>query len=153
MQVDIKAGIPITSYTPSGLLFADGTTVQADVIVYATGYFFSSCSSAYSRLNSLFHRFRRESLVEVASRLLNYSLVDKVQSVGGWDAEHEVAGVWRPTGREYRLSFPLTQLHKFDTCVDPGLWFAGGDFFACRFYSRLLAMQIKADDEGLFKAA
>ena len=37
LQINIKAGIPIAAYTPSGLLFADGTEVNADLIVYATG--------------------------------------------------------------------------------------------------------------------
>jgi len=95
------------------MLFADGTEVEADLVVYATG-------------------FRQESLVEASSRLLNYNLLDKIGSLGGWDNEHEMAGLWRPTG------------HR-------GLWFAGGDFFACRFYSRLLAMQIKAQEEYLFQ--
>lgn len=50
-----------------------------------------------------FHRFHLESLADVASRQLNYSLANKVKPLGGWDAEHEIAGVWRPTGREYHM--------------------------------------------------
>ena len=46
--------------------------------------------------------------------------------------------------------FPLP--HDDDPSIDRGLWFAGGDFFTCRFYSRLLAMQIKAEDDGVFEA-
>jgi putative flavoprotein involved in K+ transport len=30
-----------------------------------------------------------------------------------------------------------------------GLWFTGGSFAQCRMYSKYLAMQIKAREEGL----
>ncbi|KAK7050259.1 Pyr-redox-2 domain-containing protein [Favolaschia claudopus] len=43
--------------------------------------------------------------------------------IGSIDEEGEATGLWRPSGHEQ-------------------LWFAGGDFFTCRFYSRLLALQI-----------
>ncbi|KAF8574647.1 hypothetical protein K439DRAFT_1665370 [Ramaria rubella] len=114
-QIKVVGGIPIAEYTPYGLLFADGSEVQADLIVYATG-------------------FRKESLIEKSSKLLGYDLRDKVDEVGGWDTEFEMSGIWRPTG------------HK-------GLWFAGGDLFTCRFYSSLLAMLIKAEEDNLFKTA
>ena len=31
----------------------------------------------------------------------------------------------------------------------PGLWFQGGSFAQCRMYSKYLALQIKAVEEGL----
>lgn len=31
---------------------------------------------------------------------------------------------------------------------DPKLWYTAGEFGQCRFYSRFLALQIKADIEG-----
>jgi putative flavoprotein involved in K+ transport len=34
----------------------------------------------------------------------------------------------------------------------PGLWFAAGSLAQCRMYSKLLAMQIKAEEEGLLPA-
>jgi len=33
--------------------------------------------------------------------------------------------------------------------TDQGLWFAEGDLFTARFYSQLLALQIKAREMGL----
>lgn len=33
--------------------------------------------------------------------------------------------------------------------TDQGLWFAEGDLFSARFYSQLLALQIKAREMGL----
>ncbi|KAF8581239.1 putative dimethylaniline monooxygenase (N-oxide-forming), partial [Ramaria rubella] len=80
-QIKVVGGIPIAEYTPYGLLFADGSEVQADLIVYATG-------------------FRKESLIEKSSKLLGYDLRDKVDEVGGWDTEFEMSGIWRPTGHK-----------------------------------------------------
>ncbi|KAF8486518.1 hypothetical protein JB92DRAFT_3085585 [Gautieria morchelliformis] len=107
--IEVKAGVPITAYTPSGLMFKDGTVVQANLVVYATG-------------------ISGRDFVETAE----FQPGRQSWDTRGWDAEYETAGVWRPTG------------HR-------GLWFAGGDFFTCLFYSRLLAMQIKAQDDNLFK--
>ena len=36
----MKAGIEISHMSPSGLVFADGTRVTADLIVFATGFDF-----------------------------------------------------------------------------------------------------------------
>jgi len=53
-----------------------------------------------------------------------------VNDLGAWDEDWEFAGIWRPSGHQ-------------------GLWFAEGDLFAARFYSQLLALQIKAREMGL----
>lgn len=37
-DIKIKSGSTIESFTENGLRFADGTELQADVIVFATGY-------------------------------------------------------------------------------------------------------------------
>ncbi|EJU00435.1 FAD/NADP-binding domain-containing protein [Dacryopinax primogenitus] len=37
-KIAIKSGMPIVSYTPTGLAFADGTTLDANLIVFATGF-------------------------------------------------------------------------------------------------------------------
>jgi cation diffusion facilitator CzcD-associated flavoprotein CzcO len=46
---------------------------------------------------------------------------------------------------------PVTQeLHNmWVPTVQPGLWFTGGSFAQCRMYSKYLALQIKAQEEGL----
>ena len=35
-----------------------------------------------------------------------------------------------------------------DTCTGPGIWYTGGGVTHARFYSRFVALQIKADVEG-----
>ncbi|PCH37057.1 FAD/NAD(P)-binding domain-containing protein [Wolfiporia cocos MD-104 SS10] len=54
----------------------------------------------------------------------------KLKPVWGVDEEDELRSVWRDSGHE-------------------GLWFAMGNFPISRFYSRFLAMRIKAQEEGL----
>ena len=42
------------------------------------------------------------------------------------------------------------ELRNMYTCTaQPGLWFIAGSFAQCRIYSKFLALQIKADEEGL----
>ncbi|KAJ7779889.1 tryptophan dimethylallyltransferase-domain-containing protein [Mycena metata] len=54
---------------------------------------------------------------------LDESVYTVTGKIGGIDEEGEAIGLWRPSGYDH-------------------LWFAGGDLFNCRFYSRLLALQI-----------
>jgi putative flavoprotein involved in K+ transport len=37
-QIKVKSGAKIEAITPTGIAFSDGTKLDADVIVYATGY-------------------------------------------------------------------------------------------------------------------
>ncbi len=54
----------------------------------------------------------------------------RVHTVWGFDEEGETRTMWRRSGH-------------------PGLWLHGGNLAMCRFYSRLVALQIKAQLEGL----
>lgn len=58
-------------------------------------------------------------------RIFGDAVADRVGPIWGLDKEGEVQGVWRPTGH-------------------PGFWIAAGSFNYARYYSRLLALQIKA---------
>lgn len=37
-KIKLKSNGPIASFTPTGLLFKDGSTLDASVVVFATGY-------------------------------------------------------------------------------------------------------------------
>jgi len=39
-KIKLKSDGPIKRFTPTGLLFEDGSTLNADVILFATGYDF-----------------------------------------------------------------------------------------------------------------
>ncbi len=57
-------------------------------------------------------------------------VADRISPVFGFDAQGEIRGAWRRSGQE-------------------GFWVAAGAFWISRYYSRLLALQIKMIEEGL----
>ena len=64
-------------------------------------------------------------------RLFGDGMADRVGPIWGFDeAKQELRNMWTPTGQR-------------------GLWFIAGSFAQCRIYSKYLALQIKAEKEGL----
>ncbi|KAL2844163.1 hypothetical protein BJY01DRAFT_264058 [Aspergillus pseudoustus] len=59
-------------------------------------------------------------------------VADRVASVWGLDEEGEFRTMWQRTGH-------------------PGFWFMGGNLALCRYFSRLLALQILGIEQGLHK--
>lgn len=110
-KIKIKQGVEISEVVPTGLKFADGETLDADEIVFATGY-----------LN----------MRTQCRKIFGDEVADRVKDVWGFDEEGEVRTLWRKTGH-------------------PGFWFMGGNLALCRWYSRLLALQIKGLEEGICK--
>ncbi|KAJ5701725.1 hypothetical protein N7488_009273 [Penicillium malachiteum] len=58
------------------------------------------------------------------------AVADRVDNVWGLNHEGEFRTMWQRSGH-------------------PGFWFMGGNLALCRYYSRLLALQIKALEEGI----
>lgn len=110
-KVKIKQGQEISEVMPHGLRFADGSELEADEIVFATGY---------------------KNMRTTARDIFGDALADKVADVWGYDAEGEMRTIWRRSGH-------------------PGFWFHGGNLALCRYYSKLLALQILALEAGLTK--
>ena len=67
-----------------------------------------------------------------ARQIFGDELADRVDGVWGFDEEGEMRTIWRKTGH-------------------PGFWFFGGNLALCRYYSRMLALQIKGLEEGIYK--
>ncbi|KAL1648803.1 hypothetical protein SLS58_001983 [Diplodia intermedia] len=63
-------------------------------------------------------------------KALGKEQAERCKDVWDLDEEGEINAMWRPSGH-------------------PGLWFMGGNLALCRIYSRFLAFQIKAVEEGL----
>ena len=64
-------------------------------------------------------------------KLFGDDIADRAGPVWGIDRDkQELRNMWMPTGQ-------------------PGLWFIAGSFAQCRIYSKVLALQIKAAEEGL----
>lgn len=71
-----------------------------------------------------------QNMRSTARKIFGDAVADRVQDVWGFDEEGETRTMWRRSGH-------------------PGFWFAGGNLALCRFYSRLLALQIKGLEVGL----
>ncbi|KAH8703486.1 flavin-binding monooxygenase-like protein [Talaromyces proteolyticus] len=110
-KIKIKQGQEISQVLANSIEFADGSTLPADEIVFATGY---------------------QNMHTEARAILGDALADRVGSVWGFDKEGEFRSMWRPSGH-------------------PAFWYMGGNLFFCRYYSKFLALQIKAIEEGIKK--
>ena len=83
----MKSDATPTAYTPSGLLFSDGTELPADVIVFTTG----------------FQKGLRESIAPIVGS----EIADHLEDFWCVDAEGELLGAFKSTGREYSCSSPV----------------------------------------------
>ncbi|KZT56812.1 FAD/NAD(P)-binding domain-containing protein [Calocera cornea HHB12733] len=81
-KINIKAGIPLTSFTQRGLRFADGSEVFADLIVFATG-------------------FETSGMRALAGQLVGAGIGDTLREPWGLDEEGEVKAVWRSSGHPH----------------------------------------------------
>ena len=111
-EVELMQFDQIERFVAEGVCLKDGTTHKADLLVLATGY----------------HTQR-----ELVRRLLGAVVADRVGDIWGFDADGEMANMWKRTAQ-------------------PGLWFMAGSIAQCRIYSKYLALQIKAMEEGLLKS-
>lgn len=108
-KVKVKQGQEIAQILPNGIEFADGTKLDADEIVFATGY---------------------QNMRTQARLIFGDEVADRVSDVWGFNEEGEFRTMWQRSGH-------------------PGLWFMGGNLAISRYYSRILALQIKAIEEGI----
>jgi len=110
-KIKIKQGHEIQEVTEHGLRFDDGSELEADEVIFATGY---------------------QNMRSEARTIFGDETADRVGDIWGFDDEGEMRTIWRQSGH-------------------PGFWFMGGNLALCRYYSRLLALQIKAREEGLVR--
>lgn len=65
-----------------------------------------------------------------ARTIFGDELADQVNDVWGFNEDGELRTIWQKTGH-------------------PGFWFFGGNLALCRYWSRMIALQIKGLEEGL----
>ncbi|KAH8823482.1 hypothetical protein DL96DRAFT_1683551 [Flagelloscypha sp. PMI_526] len=109
-KIKLKNDAQISGFRPNGVIFDDGSFLEADVLIFATGY-------ADPR-----------TLVQT---ICSPEIKDKINPIWGLDQEGELKGVYRDLGVK-------------------GLWYMAGNLCLCRIYSKYLALQIKAMEEGLW---
>lgn len=111
--IKIKSEVPLTGFSRHGLDFSDGSSLDADVVVFATGF--------------------EGNIRVMAEHILGDEVLEKMDDFYQFDAEGEVIGAWKPMKQ-------------------PNIWYAAAmDLTKARFFSRFLALQIKAelDDAAL----
>ncbi|KAI0021591.1 hypothetical protein F4780DRAFT_270744 [Xylariomycetidae sp. FL0641] len=108
-RIKVRHGHGVAAITPTGLRLDDGSELQADEIVCATGY---------------------QNMCTATEMIFGPDVAQKVGNVWGFDEEGETRTMWRRSGQ-------------------PGLWLHGGNLAMCRYFSRLVALQIKAQLEGM----
>ncbi|CRL22061.1 FAD-dependent pyridine nucleotide-disulphide oxidoreductase [Penicillium camemberti] len=110
-KIKVKQGQEIAEVLPRGLKFADGSELEADEIIFATGY---------------------DNMRSETRTILGDKVADKVSDVWGYNNEGEVRTMWQDSGH-------------------PGFYFHGGNLATARYYSKVLALQIKALEEGIYR--
>ncbi|KAI0074816.1 FAD/NAD(P)-binding domain-containing protein [Panus rudis PR-1116 ss-1] len=109
-KIKVKNGSQIEKFTKTGLRLEDGTELDADIVLYATGF---------------------TDVSEPVRALVPSHIAEKIPTIWGINDEGENRAIWRELGT-------------------PGLWFMTGNFAWSRFFSKHLALQIKAKQQGLF---
>lgn len=99
----------INTFCTEGAKLKDGTIVEADLIVMATGYKMQQ---------------------DTVRQYMGDEIADRIGPVWGFNDKGELNNMWCRTPQ-------------------PGLWFTAGSLAQCRIFSRFLALQIKALEEGL----
>ncbi|KIM92618.1 hypothetical protein OIDMADRAFT_185081 [Oidiodendron maius Zn] len=109
-EIKMKSDAMPVRYTPTGIRFSDGSELDADIIIFTTGF--------------------EGNMRDAAAQLVGNEIGQKLEDYWRVDMEGEFRGVWKPIGH-------------------PGIWYTGGSIAQARYFSRFLALQIKADVEGV----
>ncbi|KAJ7762344.1 hypothetical protein DFH07DRAFT_814018 [Mycena maculata] len=80
-EIKVKSDAKIESITATGIAFSDGTKLDVDVIVYATGF--------------------EKDIRSYIATILGTEQAASLEPVWGLDAEGEVRGCWRPSGNDH----------------------------------------------------
>ncbi|KAE8153297.1 hypothetical protein BDV25DRAFT_169181 [Aspergillus avenaceus] len=128
----LKAGVEPVAYTETGLRFSDGSTADADAIIWCTGFADRDVRETAARIlggNS------KDQIEDEQGMLGPYDIATRLDATWGVDEEGEVRGLWK---RQSRLD---------------NIWIMGGYTQQHRWHSRTLALQIKASLEGILPSA
>ena len=122
--IKIQTSAPV-SYTEKGLLLDNGTELDADVIVFTTGF--------------------EGNMKYMVKELFGEEIAEQMGDFWGLDEEGEIKGAWK-ANRElpyFRNGEGLIGKSKL-TGADPAMWYHGGTLGLARYYSRFIALQMKA---------
>jgi len=98
-HVKVKSDALPVAYTETGLEFSDGSRLDADVIVFATGY--------------------KSDLKNSARRIMGPEIAEDLEEFWQCDREGETRGAWRDTGRTSNLFCSVRITFIVRCCANP----------------------------------
>jgi putative flavoprotein involved in K+ transport len=117
-DIKVKSGAEIAALTERGIRFADGSEIEADVIIQATGF---------------------RSMHEVIGQIVSREVGERIGRCWGLGSgTRNDPGPWQ--GEPRNMYKPVAQ---------ENLWIQGGNLALSRYFSKFVALQIKARMEGL----
>jgi putative flavoprotein involved in K+ transport len=117
-DIKVKSGFDIAVLTERGVQFADGSEIEADVIIQATGF---------------------RSMHEVIGQIVSREVGERIGRCWGLGSgTRNDPGPWQ--GEPRNMYKPVAQ---------ENLWIQGGNLALSRFFSKFVALQIKARMEAL----
>ncbi|KAM0300580.1 hypothetical protein ACHAPM_006896 [Fusarium culmorum] len=128
-RAGVKAGVEPVAFTGRGLRFSDGSTADADAVIWCTGY------ADHDGRDMAVEILGADEGVHDENTLGPQEIAARVDAAWGVDSEGEIRGMWK---RHPRLE---------------NYWIMGGFTQQHRWYSRVLALQIKASLEGILPEA
>ncbi|KAI0163674.1 hypothetical protein BJ166DRAFT_526909 [Pestalotiopsis sp. NC0098] len=133
-KVAVKSGAEPIAYTKTGLRFSDGTSIDADAIVWCTGFKDGNVRDTAARILGG-DRDPVKSKPAEEHILFPRDIAARLDATWKVDSEGEVRGMWK---RHLRMA---------------NYWVMGGYTQQHRWHSRTLALQIKAALEGVLPPA
>lgn len=99
-SIKVKSDSAVRGWSKDGLVFEDGSQVEGEVVVFATGFDGNAAGDV--------------------GKLLGEEVRGKLDGYWGVDGEGEVRGVWKPSGREssfFRVVGVRTERSSFESGV------------------------------------
>lgn len=131
-KVGLKALVEPVGFTDTGLRFSDGSVLDADAVVWCTGFADRDVREVTAEILG---GDEAQAEVEGTSMLGPKDVAARLEGTWGLDIEGEVRGMWK---RHLGLE---------------NFWVMGGYTQQHRFHSQTLALQIKAELEGVLPPA
>ncbi|KAK0383797.1 hypothetical protein NLU13_9708 [Sarocladium strictum] len=126
-KVGLKALVEPKAFTKTGLEFSDGTTLDADAVIWCTGFADKNVKKVAADI------LGGENVQVGDGQLGPKQLAPGLDATWGIDSEGEIRGMWKRHPRLEGVNY----------------WIAGGYTQQHRFHSLTLALQIKAELEGI----
>ncbi|KAL7571042.1 hypothetical protein ACA910_003759 [Epithemia clementina (nom. ined.)] len=118
-SIKLKSPVEVDHLTQHGVVLSDGSVLEADLIVYATGF---------GPMNGWTAKLISPKVAAKVGKVWGLGSNTSSRDPGPWEGEER--NMWKPTQQE-------------------GLWFHGGNLHQSRHYSQFLALQLKARLEGI----